>query len=123
MSFVQVVQAFTADTPDQPLDVWVLPRAPGGDEHFFNPHVPHPLPKRGPIDAVPIAQQIPRGLVPWEGLDDLLGGPLRGGMFGDVNADDPSSLVGQHHEDKEYFVGDRWHDKEIQGHEVLHVVL
>jgi hypothetical protein len=40
MALVQddhVVQAFTADTPNQPLDVWVLPRAPGGDDHVFNP--------------------------------------------------------------------------------------
>jgi hypothetical protein len=32
MSFVQddrVVQAFAADTPDQPLDVWILPQTPG----------------------------------------------------------------------------------------------
>src|SRR5262245_56405795 len=43
-------------------------------------------------------------------------------MLGDVEVDDPSSLVGQYHEDKEYFVGNRRHDKEIQGHEVLHVV-
>ena len=48
MALVQddhVVQAFTADTPDQPLDVGILPRTSGGDEHFFDPHVLHPLPK------------------------------------------------------------------------------
>src|SRR5918996_3447337 len=38
MSLVQddhVVQAFAADTSDQPFDVWVLPRTPGGDHDFF----------------------------------------------------------------------------------------
>ena len=49
-----VVQAFTADTPNEPSDIGVLPRTPGSDDDFFDPHMPHPLPKRGAIDAVPI---------------------------------------------------------------------
>ena len=91
MSLVQddhVVQAFAADTPDQPLDVRILPRTPRGDHDLLDPHVPHPLPKGGAVDAVAIAQEIPRGLVPREGVNDLLGGPLRGGMLGDVEMDD-----------------------------------
>src|SRR5882724_1324500 len=71
-----VVQTFAADTPDQPFDVGVLPRTSRGDDDLFDPHVPHPLPKRSTVDAVPITQEIPRGLVPWEGIDDLLCGPL-----------------------------------------------
>ena len=80
MALVQddhVVQAFAADTPDQPLDVWILPRTPWGDHDLLDPHVPHPLPKRGTVDAITVAQQIPRGFVPWEGFHDLLSRPLR----------------------------------------------
>jgi hypothetical protein len=58
MALVQddhVIQAFAANTPDEPFDVRILPRTPGGDDHFFDPHLSHPLPKRGAIDAVPIA--------------------------------------------------------------------
>jgi hypothetical protein len=58
MALVQdehVMQAFAADTSDEPFDVRILPRTPGGDDHFFDPHISHPLPKRGAIDAVPIA--------------------------------------------------------------------
>src|SRR5919198_507850 len=86
MSLVQddhMVQAFTADTPDQPLDVRILPRTPGGDHNLLDPHMLYPLPKGSAIDAVPITQEIPRGLVPREGINDLLGGPLRGGMLSD----------------------------------------
>src|ERR671927_375632 len=72
-----MVQAFTTDTPDQPLDVRILPRTPGGDQHFFDAHVPHPMPKGGAVDPVPIAQEIPRGLVPWAGFHHLLSRPLR----------------------------------------------
>ena len=68
MSLVQddhVIQTFAAETPDEPFDVWVLPRTPGGDHDVFDPHVPHPLPKRGAVDTVSVPQEIARCLVPW----------------------------------------------------------
>jgi hypothetical protein len=40
-----VVQAFTANTPDQPLDVRILPRTPRGNHNFLDPQVVHPVPK------------------------------------------------------------------------------
>ena len=126
MSFMQdnhVVQAFAVDTSDQPFDIGVLPRTPRGDHDLFDPHVPHPQPKSGAVDAVPIAQEIPRGFVPREGIDDLLGGPRCCGMLSDVEMYEMSSLMGQDKQDEQYFVGYRRHDKEIQGHQILHVVL
>src|SRR5262247_2618412 len=58
MALVQdddMVQAFPADTPNQPLYIRILPRTPRGDHDLLDPHMLHPLPKGGPIDAVPIA--------------------------------------------------------------------
>ena len=75
MSLMQddhVVKAVAADIPDQPLDVRILPWTPRGDHDFLDPHVAHALPKRGPVNAVAIAQEIPRGLVPREGINDLI---------------------------------------------------
>jgi hypothetical protein len=63
MSLMQddhVIQAFAANTPDGPLDVGVLPRTSWGNQHFFDSHVLHTLPKRGPIDPVAVAQEILR---------------------------------------------------------------
>jgi hypothetical protein len=48
MALVQddrVVQAFAANTANEPLDVGILPWAFGGDEDLFDPHVLYPLPK------------------------------------------------------------------------------
>ena len=107
MSFVQdehVVQALATDAPDESLDVGVLPRTSRGDEHFFDAHVSHPPPTGGAIDAVSIAQEIPRGLAPGKGLDDLLGRPWRSGVFCDVKTHDAAPFMHQDHEDKEYFV-------------------
>jgi len=98
MTLVQddhVVQAFTAETPNQPLDVRILPRTPWGDHDLLDPHMLYPLPEGSAIDVVPIAQEIPRGLVPREGINDLLRGPLCCGMLGDVEVDDATSMVGQ----------------------------
>jgi len=116
MSLVQdhhVIQAFAADAPDQPFDVGVLPGTPWGNQHFFNVHVLHTLPKRGAIDPVAIAQQIPRGLVPRKGVHHLLGTPRGGGMFRHIEVDDATPLVGHDEEDEQRCVGHRRHDKEI----------
>ena len=70
MSLMQddhVIQAFAAETPDEPLDVRMLSRTPWGTQRLLQCPCVDPLPKRVGIDPVPIAQQIPRGLVPREG--------------------------------------------------------
>jgi hypothetical protein len=116
MALVQdnhVVQAFAADTPDQPLDVRILPRTPWGDHDLLDPHMLYPLPKGSAIDAVPIAQEIPRGLVPREGINDLLGGPLRGRMLGDVEVDDAPAVVSEHDEDEENAEAGDGHGEEV----------
>ena len=56
------------------LHVWVLPWAPRCNEHFFDPHVPHPLSKVHVIDTISIAQEIARCLAPRKGFQDLLAG-------------------------------------------------
>src|SRR5215813_1091766 len=97
MSLVQddhVVQAVAANAPDQPFDIRILPRTAGGDDDLFDPHMPYPLPKGPAIDLVPIAQQIPRGLVPREGINDLLRRPRCRGMLGDVEMDDATLMMG-----------------------------
>src|SRR5262245_30194721 len=84
MSLMQddhMVQALAADTPDQSLDIRILPWTAGGNQHFLNAHVAHALPKGGPVNAVAIAQQISRGLVPRKGVHDLLSRPLGRGVL------------------------------------------
>jgi hypothetical protein len=105
MSLVQddhVIQAFTADTPDQPLDIRILPRTSWGNRHCFDAQMPHPLPKGVTIDPIAVAEEIPRGLVPWERVHDLLGRPCGGGMFRDIEVHDASPFVSEDHEDEEY---------------------
>jgi hypothetical protein len=68
MALVQddhVVQAVATDTPDEAFHRGILPRTPRGDERFFDPHVPYPLPKRGAVDTVPVVHEIAGRFVPW----------------------------------------------------------
>ena len=126
MSLVQddhVVQTFATDTPDEALRIGILPWTPRGDHAFLNPHMLYPLLKGSAIDAVPIAREIPRDLVPQEGGDDLLCRPLRRGTLGDVEVDDLPSVMGEDEQDEQHFVGHRRHNKEIQRHQILHVIL
>src|SRR2546430_8469450 len=126
MSLVQndhMVQAFTTDTPDEPLDVRILPWTPGGDHDLLDPHMLYPLPKGSAIDAVPITQEIPRGLIPRKGFHHLLSRPCGSGVLRDVEMYDAAPFMSQDQQHIEHFVSDCRHDEEIQGHEVLHVVL
>lgn len=118
-----VVQTLPADTPNQPLDKGILPWTPGSDHDLLDPHMLYPLSKGHAIDAVPITQEIPRGLVPRKGINDLLGGPPCRGMLSNVEVDDATSMVGQDDQDKEHRVLHRGDHKEIQGHEIRHVIL
>src|SRR6266498_5720557 len=93
MPFVQhdnVIQTFAAETANEPFPVRILPGTPWCDLRFLNAHVPQPLPKDGFVDAVAIPEQVPWGLIQWERFDDLLRRPLRGGVRGDVDVDDPT---------------------------------
>ena len=52
-----------------------LPRAPRGDDDFFDPHGLDPFPERGSVHAVTIPDEVARRRFPGERLGDLLGGP------------------------------------------------
>jgi hypothetical protein len=125
MALVQddhVVQAFTADTPDQPLDVRILPRRARGHHDLLDSHMPDALPKVGALDIIAIAQQIAWSYVPGEGFHRLLSCPLRRRMFRDVDMYHAARFMGQDEQDEEHFVGHGRHHKEIEGHQVLHVI-
>jgi hypothetical protein len=82
----------TRDTPNQPLDKGILPRTPWCDQDFFDPHVPHALPKGGSINEIPIAKQVSRDVIPRKCLQHLLGGPLCRGMLGDIKVHDAARI-------------------------------
>jgi hypothetical protein len=84
-----VIQTLAPDRTDQALRKRVLPRAVRRCENFRDAHAVHAVSELLAVDAVTIAQAIDwRGVV-WEGVYDLVGGPLGGGVLGDDEVDDP----------------------------------
>src|ERR1700674_2186595 len=117
------VEAVAADTADQALNVGILPRTPRGTEDLLDAHALHAAVKHGPINRVPVPQQVLRGAIPRKGLDDLLSRPVRGGIRGDIEMDDAPSVMCQHEQHEEDLEAHRGYGEEIDGDELADVVL
>jgi hypothetical protein len=93
-----MVQALASHRADEAFRKGILPRAVRGGEDFFDPHALHAVPKLLPVDLVAVAKEMGRGGVVGEGVHDLLGGPVGGGMLGHGEVNDPSAMVSEHDE-------------------------
>lgn len=117
-----VIKAFPANRTDEPLREGVLPRATRRREDLLDPHATPSVPKVLAGDGVTVAQKIGRCGVVREGVHDLLGGPVGGGVLGDVEVDDAAAMVGEHDENEEHAQSSRWHREEVNGDEICDVI-
>ena len=108
-----VVQTLSADRTNQPLDIRILPGTSRSDSDLLDVHRCCTIPKRLAVDPVPVAQQEPGSRFPREGFADLLCRPLRRGMGGNVEMQNPASIVGQHDEHEQDPKRQGRHDKEV----------
>src|SRR6266481_7082714 len=107
-----VIQTLPANAADQPLDIGSLPRRPGRREHLFDTHRLHLLHEVRPEDPIAIAQQIAWRGLPWEGLAQLLSGPLCGRVSCDAKMQNAPSVVSQYQEHIQDLEPDGRHRKE-----------
>jgi hypothetical protein len=125
MSFAEdqnVIQTLAADRADEALRERVLPRTLRRRKDFVDAHALHSMPKRRAVDLITVAQEIRgRGLVR-EGVHDLLGGPVRGGVLGHVEVDDAPPMMSEHDEDEEHAQARSGHSEEINRDEVLDMI-
>ena len=117
-----MVQTLAPDRADEPFRERILPRTVGRGEDFIDAHALHSVPERRAVDAVAIAEEVGRRGVVREGLHDLLGRPVRGGVLGHVEVDDAPAMVGEHDEDEEHPQARGGHREEIDGDQVPDVV-
>ena len=75
-----VVEALTAQGPDETFDIGILPRGPRGALDLVDPHGSNPAREYCPVHRIAVAQQVSGRGVPRERLDELLGRPLGGGV-------------------------------------------
>jgi hypothetical protein len=90
MAFVahdHMVEHVASDTANAPFTVWILPGAVRHNLDLFDAHVADALLEMLTVDCVSIPEEIPGRFVPRKRFDDLLRGPLRGGMFCDIDGE------------------------------------
>ena len=96
-----VIQTLPPDRADEALREGILPWAVRGREDFLDPQALHAAPKRLAVDLVAVVEEIGWCGVVREGVHDLLGGPVGGGMLGHVKMHDPSAMMSEHDENEE----------------------
>lgn len=106
-----------------PLGKGVLPGGAWGDEDLADPHVLHAPCEGFAVDRVAIPEEVLRGRLVGEGFDDLLGGLGGRRVIGDVDVEEFTAIVAEHHEGKEQAEGERRHDEEVDGHDVVEMGL
>jgi hypothetical protein len=124
-AFVQdenVVETLAPDRTDQAFREGILPGALWLRENFLDPHAPCAVAKLLAIHVVTVAQEIGERRVVWERGHELLRGPGGGGMFGDVEVDDPPAMVGKHEEDEQDAQARHGHGEEIDEDQVPDMV-
>ncbi len=91
-----VFETLAADRTDESLDLGRLPRCAWRARYLLDTEAAHSVPEPPAVDSVAMAQKVSGGRVDEESFDDLLRGPLSGGVLGDVEVDYLPSLVVEH---------------------------
>ncbi len=117
-----MVSAFPAKRADDSFTKGVLPGRLSRTDNFLDAECFDLFLEDVAEDRVSVTVKEPWFFSAGESLDDLLGGPRRGRVLGDVEVDDAASIVRENDEDLEYFEGQRGHGEEVAGRADVHVV-
>src|SRR5215472_12769135 len=90
-----VIEAFSPNAANQPFREWILPGTPRCGEHFSNAHSLNSLSEVAAIHSVTVPYQVSRCRVLRKRFYDLLRRPFGGGMFRNVEMQDPAPLMRQ----------------------------
>jgi hypothetical protein len=97
-----VVETVAPNRPDKAFGERILPRTSSGREDRLDPHALDALAEGITVYGISVAKEIGRGGVVGKGVHDLLSGPRRGGMLGEVEVQDAAPMVSEHDEDEEH---------------------
>ena len=75
------------------------------------------------VAAIAVAQKVSRGGIPRKGIAKLLSCPFCGGVGRDAPVQDAATIMGKHEENKQQPKGRSWHQEEISGNQLWHVIL
>jgi hypothetical protein len=118
-----VIEAFPSNRPDDAPGEGILPRGARGDEDLAHPEAFHPPCEHVAVDGTPIAEQVRGRSLFREAVDQLVGGPGGGGVVGDVDMDEFSTVVSKDQEPEEQKEGERGDNEEVDGDNVANMRL
>src|SRR5215510_5106258 len=118
-----MIEHIAPNAADDPLAVGILPGTSRGNLDMFDAHILDALRESHTVNRVPIPQQVTRHGVPRKSLDNLLGGPLRRWMFGDVEMHDAPTLMSQQDEHKQHVEGGGGHSEKIARDDIRDMVV
>jgi hypothetical protein len=90
-----VVQAFSANTSDNPFRIAVLPRTPGGYRNLSDTQSIDSCREIMAVDPITISYQVARHGVVGKCLHDLLRCPSSGRVFRDIEMQNTSTVMGK----------------------------
>src|SRR5713226_7158755 len=117
-----MVEALAPDRSDQPFSEGVLPRRGWGDGLVTDAHGAHSSCDGGAVDAIPIADQVVRSLIPRERLCYLARDPFCRRICCDVDPDEVSTVQPNDDEAIEQVEADGWSNEQVHGGDVRRVV-
>ena len=108
-----MIQQVPPDRTDDTFDITILPGRPRGNRSIPDAHCRYPFTEDLPVCAVTVPQQIMRGAVPWESLNDLTRDLVSRRMVcgGDMNK--PPAIMIQNNKTKKKPEADGRYDKQI----------
>jgi hypothetical protein len=101
----------------------ILPRTAWRSEHLFNTQAFDTPLTLASINSVAIPQKALRCCIPRIRFDDLLPGPVSGGMLRDIEVQHPTTVMRKDHQDEQHFESHRRHHKEIDRHQVFDMIV
>ncbi len=118
-----LVQAFPAYRADQALHIRILPGRARRCENLLDFESMHGSVEVISVDAIAVSDHVARGCVPGEGFDELPSCPFRAGMLRHIKVEDSPSIMRQHQKHEEDAESDCGHGEEVDGDEVLDVIV
>ena len=118
----QVINAFATDRPDKSFGKSVLPWRRRRGRLVPDTHGAQAALDERAIDAIAIAEEIARSLVPWERFRDLARNPFRSWVSGDADPDKRPSVKSDDHERVKQVKGECRDDKEIHRSDIREMV-
>jgi len=118
-----VIEALATNGSNHSLDMGSLPRRARCRQDFADTHISHLFSEFSAENSIAVAQQVARRLGEGKGLPQLLSGPLRSRMGGNVEVQNATTVMGQNQENVKNLEADRGHREEINGDQLLGMIL